>query len=223
MPGTKPVPLGVAETRHKEARIVARVAQHDRHGTAAIRERRLLHIPEHGGLAGDFGHLTDPPRIAILRDVVLGSYSGANYKGENSMIKLASHLTVILTAIAVCFVGIAVPAQAAPPSASRITSITSFSAPTESRTAMRKKMEVDFHWTSATVWYNKSETERIVAANGACGVIVANVPGWIAKILSTSCGLIAVWAGYARARNRCVGVKVSYAMAIPYDWTTRAC
>ena len=84
-------------------------------------------------------------------------------------------------------------------------------------------VSVDWGWTNATVWYNKTETNRIVAANGACSVIIGKVPGPIAKILSGSCGVIAVWAGYARSQNKCVGVKIAYLMAYPYGWDTRRC
>ncbi len=86
-----------------------------------------------------------------------------------------------------------------------------------------QNIDLDWGWTNVTVWYTKAETQRIVATNGACSVIVGKIPGWVAKALSGACGLIAVWAGYALARDKCVGVKVSYALAVPYDWNTRDC
>lgn len=123
-------------------------------------------------------------------------------------------IAVIVAVIAACFT--TMPAQATPAQASvtRTAPLTTTSV---------RKMDIDWDWYKATVWYSKYETQRIVATNGACSVVVGKAPGWVAKILSGACGLIAVWAGYALARDRCVGVKVSYFMALPYGWTTRSC
>lgn len=138
-------------------------------------------------------------------------------------------LVAILTAVVVCCVGLCVPAQAAP----SVSSAPPTGAPVVWAGVMQgggstvvgpvPRVELDWHWTRVTVWYSKAETKRIVATNGACSVIVGKVPGWIAKALSGSCGLIAVWAGYALARDRCVGLDVSYFAAYPHNFKTRRC
>lgn len=132
------------------------------------------------------------------------------------MIKHIVRLVVTVTILAIGLVGLQSPAHAAPAPAASTVSTGLIGGPV-------KTMDIDWGWYNATVWYSKYETQRIVATNGACSVVVGKAPGWVAKVLSGACGLVAVWAGYALARNRCVGVKVSYFMAIPYDWTTRAC
>jgi hypothetical protein len=123
------------------------------------------------------------------------------------MNRVRSLLVALIAVVVMAGTFTSVPAQAAPPP----------------QTVAVKRMDVDWGWYKATVWYSKYETQRIVATNGACSVVVGKAPGWVAKILSGACGLIAVWAGYALARDRCVGVKVSYFMALPYGWDTRAC
>ena len=71
-------------------------------------------------------------------------------------------------------------------------------------------VSVDWQWLKGgwEIKFSKSETITIAAGAGACSTLLSKFGHPVFKVLSAGCGLLAVYAGYVRAKGRCLSAWV---------------
>jgi len=73
-------------------------------------------------------------------------------------------------------------------------------------------------WYGASIDFTRKDTNLLSAGAGGCAAVAALIPDATAsKVVAVSCGLMAVWAGYASSEGKCVSVKITWA-ALATPW-----
>lgn len=71
---------------------------------------------------------------------------------------------------------------------------------------------ISYAWWGFTVYYNKSDTITIASGAAGCAALTVLIPDpTVTKVVAATCGLLAVFAGDALARGKCVKL-------VKYGW-----
>lgn len=80
---------------------------------------------------------------------------------------------------------------------------------------------VKFHWWGVDVHYNWRETTVTATGAAGCALVAAGIPDpTLSKVVSFSCGAVALWAKTAAGAGKCIAMKKAWVgPLIPWYWS----